>query len=82
MERFVLSDELKDKWQTEEIKKATLSSIIYSNENQDPNIHIVKDGDTLWKIARIYKVEIDELIQMNNLDNDKILPGKEMVISR
>jgi len=37
--------------------------------------HTVLDGDTLWKIARLYKVKVDELVQINDLDKDRLLPG-------
>lgn len=42
-------------------------------------IHIVKEGDTLWKIARQYKVKVDELAAVNK-DSGKLRPGMELVI--
>ncbi len=80
LERFVHSDELKMKWQIEEKEKMDLSSILWAKDLKKDNVHIVKDGENLWKIARMYKVEIEELIRLNNLETDKIFPGKEIVI--
>ena len=37
--------------------------------------HIVKEGESLWKIARIYKVKLNELVQLNGLEKDSIFPG-------
>jgi hypothetical protein len=37
--------------------------------------HTVQDGDTLWKIARQYKVTVEELVQMNGLEKDRLHPG-------
>ena len=38
-------------------------------------MHVVKDGDTLWKIARQYKVKVDELVSLNELQKDRLVPG-------
>jgi len=35
--------------------------------------HTVKRGDTLWSIARHYKVQLQELLTLNNLSRDQIL---------
>jgi LysM domain-containing protein len=37
--------------------------------------YTVQDGDTLWKIARQYKVTVDDLIQSNSLEKDRLVPG-------
>lgn len=41
--------------------------------------HIVKEGESLWKIARQYKVKVDELVKVNELEKDQIHPG--MILS-
>lgn len=35
--------------------------------------HTVKRGDTLWSIARHYKVQLQELLTLNNLSRDQVL---------
>lgn len=37
--------------------------------------HTVQEGETLWKIARQYKVKVDDLVQLNALEKDRLLPG-------
>lgn len=81
MRKFVLSDDLKNRWQKEEKKACALSSIIQAKEEKK-NIHIVQEGENLWKIARRYKIDIDLLMKVNNLDKDKIRPGKPIIIPK
>lgn len=37
--------------------------------------HIVKDGENLWKIAKAYKVRVDEIVRCNDLEKDRLFPG-------
>lgn len=37
--------------------------------------HIVKEGETLWKISRHYKVKLGEIVQLNDLEKDALYPG-------
>lgn len=46
-----------------------------------PRKHIVKEGDSLWKIARHYHVDFDALVEENQLDPDRSLSvGRELTI--
>ena len=43
--------------------------------------HIVKEGESLTKIAEVYKTKMNKIIQINNLKNpDLIKPGQEIYI--
>ncbi|HSX25921.1 MAG TPA: LysM domain-containing protein [Chlamydiales bacterium] len=42
--------------------------------------HVVQDGENLWKIARQYKIKVDELIKANDLEKDRLFPGMTLVI--
>lgn len=42
--------------------------------------HVVAEGESLWKIARAYKVKVDDLIQMNGIENDRLYPGMTLKI--
>ena len=43
--------------------------------------YVVKDGDTLWGLSRLYKVELSELRAANTLLNpQKIQPGQQIFI--
>ncbi|MBP3503211.1 MAG: DUF3794 domain-containing protein [Clostridia bacterium] len=46
-------------------------------------IYFVKEGDTLWKIAKKFKSTIEEIAKINNLDDiDKINIGEQLYIPR
>ena len=42
--------------------------------------HIVKEGESLWKISRQYKVKVDTLVSSNHLEGNRLLPGMELSI--
>ena len=44
--------------------------------------YIVKGGDTLWRIAMIYKLSVQELKEANSLISDRLKPGQKLLISR
>ncbi len=48
----------------------------------DPAAHVVQDGESLWLIARKYKVSIDALMEANQMHNSVIRPGKALKIPR
>lgn len=39
------------------------------------NTYIVQEGDSLWKIARKYQIEVDDLKKLNALSSDVLQPG-------
>ncbi|MGE5633561.1 MAG: LysM peptidoglycan-binding domain-containing protein [Caulobacteraceae bacterium] len=44
-------------------------------------IHVVKSGDTLWNIASLYKVNMQQIVTVNNLENPDILViGQALII--
>ena len=54
-----------------------------NNSNPSMVIYIVKDGDTIWEIAKKYKTTMQEIINVNNLDNgDEIYIGQKLFIPR
>jgi len=48
----------------------------------DPGaLHTVKQGESLWEIARTYQTDMNEIIAVNELENpDRIRPRQELVI--
>lgn len=42
--------------------------------------YIVKEGDTLWNIAKRFYTTADSIIEANNLENDMIYPGMKLII--
>ncbi len=43
-------------------------------------MHKVQSGESLWKIARKYKVSINSIVQLNHLESDRLRIGKELQI--
>ncbi|MBI5346772.1 MAG: LysM peptidoglycan-binding domain-containing protein [Chlamydiae bacterium] len=62
------------------VLKETSKAPLVKKEEIKTRKHIVQDGENLWKIARKYKVDVQELIKINNLENNKIHPGTEIVL--
>lgn len=58
---------------SKKIKKAV-------EEKPLPRIYKVQAGDNLWKIARAHKVTIKEIMEINQLETDKIRPGRSLQI--
>jgi hypothetical protein len=43
-------------------------------------VYVVQERDSLWKIAKKHKVSIEALKKKNNLETEKLRPGKELEI--
>lgn len=54
---------------------SSASAALRSHGKERPREHVVKDGESLWKISRQYRIKIDDLIALNGLEKDKIRPG-------
>lgn len=72
-----------------EIKNLTLNTI--NNVNQTDEvvvpiagiiIYYVKPGDTLWEIAKAYRSTVESIMKVNNLQDDKIFPGQQLLIPK
>lgn len=44
------------------------------------NTYIVKSGDTLWSISKKFDLSVDELKKINNLSNNMLSIGQELII--
>ncbi len=73
----------------EEITQTPREDIILNITNEKINeitninkeiTHIVKDGESLWKIAKLYKISINDLIKKNNLKTQCIKPKDKLII--
>ena len=43
--------------------------------------HIVKNGESLFSIAKLYNVGVEDIKEKNNLGSSKILPGQKLIIN-
>ena len=61
------------------VKSGSLASA--NGNNTKAQIHTVKSGESLWKIAHLYKVDISELAQWNHKSIDSQLKiGEKLII--
>jgi len=44
--------------------------------------HIIKKGETLFSISKVYNIPVEDLKKINKLQNGKILPGQELKLSQ
>ncbi len=42
--------------------------------------HVVEEGESLWRIARRYKTTVSELMESNQLEGERIRPGRVLKI--
>jgi outer membrane protein OmpA-like peptidoglycan-associated protein/tetratricopeptide (TPR) repeat protein len=47
-------------------------------QNTNPNVHVVRAGDTLYSIARLHNLTVEKLMQLNALHNSAIQQGQEL----
>ncbi|SFM48118.1 penicillin-insensitive murein endopeptidase [Thermodesulforhabdus norvegica] len=53
------------------------------SRKRSSKVHIVRPGDTLWNIARMYTVSIEDLVQANGIGAKSVIkPGMKIVIPR
>jgi membrane-bound lytic murein transglycosylase D len=50
------------------------------SSNSTTTVHKVRNGESLWTIARSYKVLVSEIVSWNNLSNNKIKTGQTLKI--
>ena len=55
----------------------------YTSYNQRGKYHYVRGGDTLWKISKRYRIDIEQLAVLNGIKNpNKLKAGKRIFIPR
>ena len=62
------------------IKKG--QNLIVGRKLKTPIKHVVKQGETLYKIAQLYKIDVGTLLKKNNKTEASIKIGEELIISQ
>lgn len=60
----------------------TKASVVKKNINNqnDSNIHIVKTGETLYSISKLYQISIQELMDLNQMHSNSITVGQQLKV--
>lgn len=54
-----------------------------SQKNEDqPALHLVKAGDTLWSIAKKHRISLNQLKQWNKLKSNNLAVGMKLVVKK
>lgn len=75
---YLTDDDLQNQQLPEEPSDPLISS---SSKNQNV-IYVVKSGDTLFRIARMHNMTVDELKSLNNLTDNNIRIGQELAVKK
>ncbi len=60
----------------------TGQNLIVGRKVKTPVKHLVKQGETLYKIAQLYKVDVGTILKNNNKTEASIKIGEELIISQ
>src|SRR5690606_4333220 len=58
-----------------------LTLVVTDATAQDRRIHVVKQGETLFSISKMYEVTIDQIRTWNNLTGNQISIGQRLNVS-
>ncbi len=64
-------------WQSEGAVRTKRSS---ENPSRPPHDYVVKEGDTLYGLARKFQTSVKECVRINHLKDSKIYPGQRLLI--
>lgn len=54
---------------------------LHSNkQNEETNVYVVKSGDSLWSIARMFNSTVDEIKSLNGLKSNVLRIGQRLVV--
>jgi membrane-bound lytic murein transglycosylase D len=53
---------------------------ISANTQNNVSVHIIKNGDSLWKIAQKYHTTVEKIKTLNGLSSDKLSLGQQLKV--
>ena len=56
--------------------------ILIPKNSNDYNTNKIQKGDTLWSISKKFNTEVNELKKQNNIDNNLLSIGQELIIKK
>ena len=59
---------------------AKMREVTKSPPQKQQNIHVVRRGETLASIARVYRCYVSQLVRWNDLKNSRIYPGQKLKV--
>ena len=64
------------------IEDMTVAPVDMKKKAGAPGIvgYVVRDGDSIWSIAKQYYSSLDSIRKVNHLETDEIKPGEKMII--
>lgn len=62
------------------IKNEKSALVKAKKSKSSDNTHKVKEGESLWTIARHYDIHVKDIMDWNDLEDDKIKPGTDLKI--
>ena len=51
--------------------RSAISQAAASNTPSEPVYHTIKNGDNPWKIAKQFRIKVEDLLRLNDLDEAK-----------
>ncbi|HZK42891.1 MAG TPA: peptidoglycan DD-metalloendopeptidase family protein [Syntrophomonadaceae bacterium] len=65
-----------------EIMSSEDAYTLITTGSKDPEKYTVKDGDSLWLIARRNNMYVDEIVQANQLEKEDLSLGQEIILTK
>lgn len=65
----------------EKIVKPQYETVASQNNDENRIVHKVKKGENLYQLSKLYNVSLEELKEWNNLGEENIQIGKEIIIN-
>ena len=69
-----------DRFDTKKKMKRSNNHLEVVHQTSKKKVHLVQKGDTLYSISKKYKVDIKSLVQENQLENNTIFLGQNLII--
>ncbi len=62
------------------VQNQTKKKVSAQTHSADVTWYVVQSGDSMWTIARKFKVSVDKIRKWNDLNSDLLRPGKRLIV--